>query len=140
MAPESERDLSAIDQLERAGLIAGAVRERGTRRTTRVVYSATRAGDEALDAWLRTTDAPPEPIRSELLLRIAFARPEDREALLAQLAVQERACRELLGHCEPGAVPGVHALVTSLALARLRAELGWLREAREAIAAGALEE
>jgi len=130
----------AIDQLERAGLVAGATRQRGTRRTTRVVYSATDAGAEALDAWLGATDAPPEPIRSELQLRIAFARPGDRDALLAQLATQERACRELLARCERGDAPSVHPLVASGALRRLRAELAWLREARAAIAAGALGE
>jgi DNA-binding PadR family transcriptional regulator len=130
----------AIDQLERAGLIAGAARPRDTRRTTRVVYSATRAGVDALDEWLRTTDAPPEPVRSDLHLRIAFARPGDRDALLEQLAVQEQACRELLGRYERSAPPGVSALTASGTLARLRAELAWLREARAAIAAGALAE
>jgi DNA-binding PadR family transcriptional regulator len=130
----------AIDQLERAGLITGTVRQRGTRRTTRVIYSATRAGSDALDAWLRTADAAPEPIRSDLHLRIAFARLADRDALLEQLAVQEQACGELLGRYDRAALPDVHELVASGVLARVRAELRWLREARAAIAAGALDD
>jgi DNA-binding PadR family transcriptional regulator len=130
----------AIDQLERAGLIAGAVRERGTRRTTRVVYSATRAGAEALDDWLRTADGAPEPVRSDLHLRIAFARPEHREGLLAQLAAQEGACATMLGRYERGTGELVPELVAAGVRARLRAELDWLRDARAAIAAGALGE
>jgi DNA-binding PadR family transcriptional regulator len=129
----------AIDQLERAGLVAGAVRQRGTRRTTRVVYSATDAGEAALDDWLRTPGVP-EPVRSDLHLRIAFARPEHREALLAQLAAQERACAELLARYERGTTPSGHALVAAGVRARLRAELAWLRDAGAAIAAGALVE
>jgi DNA-binding PadR family transcriptional regulator len=127
----------AIDQLERAGLVSGAARSRAA-RSTRVVYSATRAGAEALDAWLCTPDAPPEPIRSDLHLRIAFAGPEHRGALLEQLALQERAYAELVDRYERAHQPGVHELLAGGVLARVRAELRWLHEARAAIAAGAL--
>src|SRR3569832_2025010 len=84
----------ALDQLERAGYVTGVARTRGTRRSPRVVYSATPAGAAALDAWLSEPAATPEPIRSELQLRLAFAREDDRATLLAQLTAHRSACEE----------------------------------------------
>src|SRR5512142_3471237 len=63
----------ALDQLERAGLAASTLRRGGTRRSPRVVYAPTPAGEAALEAWLGAADAPPDPIRDELHLRLAFA-------------------------------------------------------------------
>jgi DNA-binding PadR family transcriptional regulator len=134
----------ALDQLERAGLVTGTARGRGTRRTTRVVYAATRAGDQALDAWLRTTSSRPEPVRSELQLRLAFARAEHRDALVAQLAAQERACAALLACYDrrpsEDREGGAARLIDDAVLGQLRAQLRWLREARAALVAGALDD
>ncbi|HZV72497.1 MAG TPA: PadR family transcriptional regulator [Conexibacter sp.] len=130
----------ALDQLERSGLATSAVRHGGTRRSPRVVYAPTPAGEVALDAWLRTTDEQPEPVRADLHLRLAFARSEDRAALAAQLTLHERACVALLTryprpHCAPhDGLPGVGpALVDDAVVARLRAELAWLAHARAAV-------
>jgi hypothetical protein len=99
-----------------------------------VVYAPTAAGEAALDAWLRATGAPPEPIRADLHLRIAFAREEHRAALAAQLAADERACEELLA-CYPRPSAGAGAaLLDDAVVTRLRAELAWLARARAAIA------
>ncbi len=124
----------ALDQLERGGLATSAVRRGGTHRSPRVVYAPTAAGEAALDAWLRTTGAPPEPVRADLHLRIAFAREEHRAALAAQLAADERACEELLA-CYPRPHAGAGAtLLDDAVVTRLRAELAWLARARATLA------
>ena len=121
----------ALDQLERDGLVTSAARHGGTRRSPRIVYAATPAGAAALDAWLAVTDAPLEPVRSELHLGLAFAQPRHRAALGARLAAHERACGELLGR-----YPRAHGapLVDEAVVVRLRAELAWLAHARAALA------
>ena len=130
----------ALDQLERGGLVTSTARRGGTRRNPRIVYAPTAAGTEALETWLRATDAPPEPIRADLHLRLAFARREHGAALVAQLAAHERACAELLaryprppGSARRAAGP---ALVDDAVVARLQAELAWLAHARAALEAG----
>lgn len=134
----------ALDQLERDGLAASTVRHGGTRRSLRVVYAPTTAGAAALDAWLRTTDAPPDPVRTDLHLRIAFSRREHRAALTAQLAAHERSHAALLARYprshdgspfEADAAAGP-ALVDDAVVARLRAEMAWLAHARAVVDGG----
>jgi DNA-binding PadR family transcriptional regulator len=127
----------ALDQLERTGLATSTVRHSGTRRSPRVVYAPTTAGATALELWLRTT-APPEPVRADLHLRLAFARPEHRAALAAQLAAHERACTGLLARypragTDPGAGLDAALLIDAAVVARLRAELAWLAQARAVV-------
>ena len=131
----------ALDQLERGGLITGTARHSGTRRSPRIVYAATTAGEAALETWLRATDAPPEPVRADLHLRLAFSRHEHRAALARQLAADERACAALLARYprpRPGRSAGAgtavaDALVDDAVVTRLRAEIAWLAHARAAI-------
>jgi DNA-binding PadR family transcriptional regulator len=123
----------ALDQLERDGLVTSAARRGGTQRSPRIVYAPTAAGEAALDAWLRATHAPPEPIRADLHLRIAFARPQHRVALVAQLGAHERDRGALLDRYPRPAT--IHAatgrsLVDEAVVAHLRAELDWLAHAR----------
>jgi len=127
----------ALDQLERSGLVESGPRRSGTRRSPRIVYAATPAGARALEDWLGATTAPPEPVRSELHLRLAFAHRRHGTALAAQLDAHAHACEELLarypragGHRDPR---GGGALLDAAVLARLRAELAWLAHAREAL-------
>jgi len=128
----------ALDQLERGGLVTSAARRGGTRRSPRIVYSATPAGLTALTAWLGTREAAPEPVRSDLYLRVAFARRQHRDALVSQLVAHERACTALLagyprlGGNAHGAVGA--ALVDEAVVAHLRAELRWVAHARDALA------
>ncbi len=135
----------ALDQLERGGLATSTVRHGGTRRSPRVVYEATTDGLAALDAWLRASGVPPEPVRDDLHLRIAFAGAEHRPALARQLAAHEHARAELLAqyprtHGQSTAAPtdapatDGPALVDDAVVARLRAELAWLPRARAALA------
>lgn len=128
----------ALDQLERGGLVSSAVRHGGTSRSPRVVYVATAAGETALDTWLGATDAQPEPVRSDLHLRLAFGQPRHRAALAEQLAAHERACAELLSRyprpSAAGAPAAGSALVDDAVLTRLRAEVAWTADARAAIA------
>jgi DNA-binding PadR family transcriptional regulator len=131
----------ALDQLERSGLVTGAARHGGMRRSPRIVYAATMAGEAALKTWLCATDAPPEPVRADVHLRIAFARREHSVALAAQLEAHERACVELLArYPQPDRAPRADAdratgsmLVDDAVVMRLRAELAWLAHARAAI-------
>lgn len=127
----------ALDQLERSGLVTSAARRGGTRRSPRIVYAPTDAGTDALEAWLCATDAPPEPVRADVHLRIAFARREHRVALATQLAAHERAHSELLAryprpHGVSRRTAGA-ALVDDAVVTRLRAELAWLAQARAAL-------
>jgi len=124
----------ALDQLERDGLVTSVARYGGTRRSPRVLYAPTTTGEVALEAWLRATDAAPEPVRSDLHLRIAFARPQHHAALVAQLAAHERDRSALLERYPresdtPSATAG-RALVDSAVAVHLRAELAWLALAR----------
>jgi DNA-binding PadR family transcriptional regulator len=127
----------ALDQLERSGLVTGAARDGGTRRSPRIVYAPTADGAAAMQAWLRATGAPPEPVRADLHLRIAFARGEHRTALAAQLAAHERGCVELLARYPRPHGPGPHtagrALVDDAVVMRLRSDLAWLAQARTTI-------
>lgn len=124
----------ALDQLERTGLVTSVARPRGTRRSPRIVYAPTPAGLSALEAWLGAREPPPEPVRSELHLRLAFAQGRHRAALAAQLDAHERACAQLLARyprTAGGADPvGGAALLDTAVVARLRAELSWLAPAR----------
>ena len=124
----------ALDQLERGGLVVGSLRRGGTRRSPRMVYVATRAGAAALDAWLRTTAALPEPMRADLHLQLAFAGPQHRSALVVRLAAEERACRGLLEQVEAARPAGqARRLIDAAVAARAHAELAWLGEAQAAI-------
>jgi DNA-binding PadR family transcriptional regulator len=124
----------ALDQLERGGLATSAIQRGGTHRSPRVVYTATDAGRTALDAWLGTTDAQAEPVRSDLHLRLAFARDEHRDALAVQLAAHEQACTRLLARYPRQTPPDrLVALVDDAVSARLRAELAWLRRSLAAV-------
>jgi DNA-binding PadR family transcriptional regulator len=125
----------ALDQLERSGLAASGPRRGGSRRSPRVVYAATAAGQAALDTWLATPPGRPEPVRSELHLRLAFAQRRHRSALTAQLEAHARACEELLAHYPRAPSQGGPALVDAAVAGRLRAELAWLAHARARIAA-----
>ncbi len=126
----------ALDQLERAGFVTGVARARGTRRSPRVVYSATPAGAAALDTWLSTTVTAPEPVRSELHLRLAFARERDRERLLAQLTAQRDACEELLARYaeRTSSTAPDSRWIDAAVVARLQAELAALDDTRAALA------
>lgn len=107
-------DLSAADlypvlyRLAEQGLVEGTPELRPGRRP-RVVYRATEAGIAEFERWLRRS-APLSARRSELLVKIAVARPDDRgdlEALLDQLQQAHRDLLEAMRELEEeeGALP-----------------------------------
>jgi DNA-binding PadR family transcriptional regulator len=127
----------ALDQLERGGLVTAAAQRGGTRRSPRVAYAATPTGAAALDAWLTTPRPDPEPLRSDLHLKLAFARGEHHRALIAELTARERSSATLLARCAPRATaPSARRLIDAAVMAHLTAELAWLRDARAALADG----
>jgi DNA-binding PadR family transcriptional regulator len=128
----------ALDQLERAGLVAASTRASGTRRSPRVLYAATPAGLAALEAWLTTAQPDPEPVRSDLLLRLAFARAEHGAALVAELAARERSTAALLARCAADEPPtDARTLVDAAVAIRLAGEVAWLGRTRDRLASAA---
>ena len=86
----------ALDQLERDGLATERRPPGGTRRSPRVVYAPTPAGNAALDA-LAADDGRAARAGARRPAPAARVRaPEHRAALAAQLAAHERACAALL--------------------------------------------
>jgi DNA-binding PadR family transcriptional regulator len=139
---------AALDQLEQEGLAQGYAaggaegserRERGTVR--RFVYEATDSGIEAFEGWLERPSLRVEPVRSELALKIAVARPGDVPALLAAIEQAGRLVDAARRECVEATTPAAgrrwedatRALVGTAAIARFDAELGWLGAAREAL-------
>jgi DNA-binding PadR family transcriptional regulator len=130
----------ALEQLERSGLVVADVQVRGARQGPRVLYAATPAGNAALETWLHAPVDRPDPVRSELHLRLAFGQPDARPALAVQLTDRIRGCERLLARCaarlhhdEPPNAPA--RLIAAGVVARLEAELRWLHELRDVLAA-----
>jgi DNA-binding PadR family transcriptional regulator len=135
----------ALDQLEQAGLVASSLRAGGSRRSPRVVYTPTRSAGAALDRWLGAASTRPEPVRVELHLKLAFAQERHRPALADQLAAEAYACEQLLAryadaapprHAADGWAGTARQLVDAAVVARLRADLAWLRDARATVLSG----
>lgn len=142
---------AALDQLEAAGVVEGQLREavgqqagRPSRRGGRVVYAPSSKGVEVFRRWIESPSARREPLRSELQLKVAFARPEDVDALLRTLDREERELLRVHAECvtaRPG-LDGAGAedwsvmaagLIRAAALRRVEAELAWIEDARNAL-------
>jgi DNA-binding PadR family transcriptional regulator len=128
-----------LDQLERAGLIAGTVEnDPDNPRQHRTVYRATQLAPEALAEWLETL-APKEPTRVEIQAKVAAAREQDAPRLLLALRRYERECLELLRHNADQQVPSGSWLGLSMDIVRdasetqLRAEVEWAKRTRKRI-------
>ncbi|HKH64075.1 MAG TPA: PadR family transcriptional regulator [Solirubrobacterales bacterium] len=88
---------AALDKLEDEGLIRTCPHSTGNALSgsrdpavRRVTFEATAAGREAFGNWIARPDCRMGPIRSELYLKVAVARPQDVPALLRAV---ENACR-----------------------------------------------
>lgn len=135
-AIDPKRLYRMLDQLERAGLISGAVeRDPDNSRQQRTVYSATERAPIALRQWLETLD-PREPTRVEIQAKIAAAREEDAPQLLQALSQYQLECMELLrqGSGPPLPVRSWMGLVMDIVRdasdAQLNAEIGWAERTR----------
>ena len=82
-----------------------------------------------------------EPLRSELQLKVAFARPEDVDVLLRTLDREEQELRRVHAECSTAREslddagvedwPAMAAgLIQAAALRRVEAELAWIEDAR----------
>jgi DNA-binding PadR family transcriptional regulator len=128
-----------LDQLERAGLIAGTIEQDPDHsRQHRTVYHATELAPEALAIWLETL-APREPTRVEIQAKVASARAQDGPRLLLALRQYERECLELLRETSEHQVP-VHSwlglvmdIVRDASDVHLRGEVEWARRTRKRI-------
>jgi DNA-binding PadR family transcriptional regulator len=128
-----------LDELTSAGL-ATCVEEpnRDRPRQPRMVYRATDAAPEVLRRWLHSP-IEKEPVRPDLLARIASATPADAAELLDALDEYERDLLRLIeANDDPD--PVVRSWTTLLLSvvrghtdAQLQGELRWLVEARRRI-------
>jgi len=128
-----------LDELTSAGLATCTEEPNRDRpRQPRMVYRATDRAPEALHRWL---DSPveKEPVRPDLLARIASATPGDVAGLLAALDDYEGDLLRLL-EVNDEADPTVRSWATLLLSvvrahtdAQLQGELRWLVEARRRI-------
>jgi DNA-binding PadR family transcriptional regulator len=138
-AIDPKRLYRMLDQLERAGLIAGAVeQDPDNPRQQRTVYSATRLAPGALRTWLETL-APREPTRVEIQAKVAAAREQDAPQLVGALRQYECECLELLRQSSGPPLPVrswmglVMDIVRDAADAQLRAEIEWAKRTRRRI-------
>jgi DNA-binding PadR family transcriptional regulator len=141
---------AALDLLDAEGLVRPRAADEAEpeplqRRARRLVYEITESGRCAFHDWISRPSARQEPIRPELHLKVAFARPEDVPAILLSLAQEERLIesvrRELLDRESIGSDRSLPAsLVHRGAIHRLDADLSWIvltRDALQALAADA---
>jgi DNA-binding PadR family transcriptional regulator len=138
-AIDPKRLYRMLDQLERAGLISGAVEsDPENPRLQRTVYSATELAPDALRMWLETL-APREPTRVEIQAKVAAAREQDVPQLRQALHQYERECLELLRQSSGPPLPVrswmglVMDIVRDAADAQLRAEVEWAKRTRRRI-------
>jgi DNA-binding PadR family transcriptional regulator len=144
---------AAVDQLQTDGLVEPIDRSESTAiplhaTRGRVVYEPTEAGHDAFAAWVGKPSMRQEPIRSELQLKVAVARPEDVPALLEAIEHERAMAETLAAECAEAAsqfgagndgASKAAALVRAAAHARLSAEIAWLRHARQTLEAVAAD-
>lgn len=132
----------SLDRLEAKELVRHELREsmpRSPRSRDRVVYRATDEGVVAFEDWLRS-EVRKEPVRMDVLARIAVSRPEHAPLLLSALEGYERECLEMVAGTTAHDCLEVRPWdrmisegVRDSVLQHLRAELAWARTMRRRI-------
>jgi DNA-binding PadR family transcriptional regulator len=134
---------SVLDRLESQEFVRRDVRELSgrPRARERVMYHPTDQGAHAFERWLASPERK-EPIRTQLLAKIAVARPEHAPLLLSALDDYERDCLTMLAAAseeEIEATGSWNALLATViedaACEHLRAELQWVVSTRRRITA-----
>jgi DNA-binding PadR family transcriptional regulator len=129
---------AALDKLEQRNLVRHEQRERvrSVRSRDRVIYRVTDDGIAALEGWLRTP-VRKEPVRMDVLARLAVSQPEHAPLLLAALDSYERECIELLTttnlHTSDELNPWDRLMAEGLrdqSLEHLGAEMSWIKSMR----------
>jgi DNA-binding PadR family transcriptional regulator len=130
----------SLQQLEADGLV---VRRAGAR--DRSHYFPTTEGRAELERWLTSGPVRVQPLREEMYLRLAVCPPRHCEALIDLISVQEAATFEVLEEIsaerglEAALRPPIdwshaaHQLIIAGQIARLEADLEWLRRARSTL-------
>lgn len=143
----------AIDKLYREGRIvaldgSGSPAERtGPARSPKVVYEATPTGRDDFLTWLTAPIGRVDPMRAEILLKIALATQEHALALLQVIDAQIDRCTDALAQLLAGyrldgdgarevswSVAAVY-YVNDAAITRLKGDLEWLRRVRAGVEA-----
>lgn len=135
---------ASLDRLEDKELVRHEQREsrvRGPRSRERVVYRATDDGVSEFESWLRSA-VRKEPVRMDVLARIAVSRPEHGPLLVEALDGYERECLDMIaGTTARGAEEAtpwdqlISEGVRDSVLQHLRAELSWVKAMRRRIEA-----
>lgn len=144
---------AAIDTLYRDEHVialdrSGAPTERrGPTRSPKIIYEATFAGRESFLTWLTAPIGRVDPVRSEILLKIALATQEHALPLLQVVDAQIDACTNALaellagyqldtaGTGEVSWSVAAGYFVNDAALTRLQGDLAWLRRVRAGVEA-----
>lgn len=126
-----------VDRLEKSGLIE-RIGSKPNGHGDRCVYRATKRGSNEFERWLMGSTEKIRPVRDELLLKIAMAKPEDADHLLRVIERQELLCRERLHEYTELLDSLVQleeacrwkdvgpALSTEVAIAQLEMDMNWL--------------
>jgi len=136
---------ASLDRLKERDLVRYEQRETlprsSPRSRDRVVYHATDEGVVAFEDWLGS-EVRKEPVRMDVLARIAVARPEHAPLLLEALEGYERECLDMVAgttaHESLDVRPWDRMIaegVRDSVLQHLRAELAWIRSMRRRIEA-----
>jgi len=123
-------------QHEQRGRVGGSVRGR-----ERVFYRVTEAGVAAFEDWLRRP-VRKEPVRMDVLARLAVSRPEHAPLLLEALDSYEIECLDMIASATAHAPDELTAWdrltaesLRDQALQHVRAELSWIKSMRVRIEA-----
>ena len=129
---------ATLDKLERQELVQHEQRERirSPRSRDRVIYRVTEAGVAAFEDWLRRP-VRKEPVRMDVLARLAVSRPEHAPVLIEALNGYERECLDMIASATAHTS---HELgewdrlmsegLRDQALQHVRAELSWIKSMR----------
>lgn len=130
---------AALDRLEERDLVCHEAREsrvRSPRSRERIIYRATNDGVAEFEQWLGS-EIRKEPVRMDVLARIAVSRPEHAGLLIEALDNYERECLDMIAgtaaHSSGDVTPWDRLKaegVRDSILQHLRAEVGWARSMR----------
>jgi DNA-binding PadR family transcriptional regulator len=126
----------ALERLEDDGLVSSTIKPSfGGAGAGQKLYEATEQAAPAVAAWI-AGPIDKEPVRRELLARIAMSSPENAPQLLAAFEVYERECFAMLRKTSEAKVPlgswrGLTMHLTRMAVDEgIQADLRWVTMAR----------
>lgn len=133
---------ASLDRLEEKDFVEYEQREsrlRSPRSRERIVYHATDKGALEVEDWLGS-EVRKEPVRMDVLARIAVSRPEHAELVLDALYGYERECLDMIAgttaHSPDDVTPWAQLIadgVRESTLQHLRAEVSWVKSMRSRI-------